>query len=324
MLDHQEFLEDIKKIYCNYGPSKSMVVKRSNPDIADYFLLRKFSGLNDLLIIFNTRGCPFNCTFCNLKKQKTTDKECDVLIQFKKVCWELRHSLSIVERLTLSNNSSVLNEDIFPSESLLLILRALKEFKSLKEVVMESNMYFIEANRIRNIMNIIQGKRLVILTGFETLNEEVRTKILRKPESVELFIQKLDILKECDCDFTAYILYKPDFRMTDNEAYEEAEKTVTFLHNEAMRRGIKLSLRINPMYAAEGTLWCEEAKRTPEYLPPNLSDIIRLARSCKEKGISVYIGLSTENSTKLFGCYRYRQEYSKAILKEAIKINVEG
>lgn len=313
-----KFCEIVKDLYVKNGPSKPMNINKPANEPC-YFLLRKFLDLNDLLIIFNTDHCPFSCSFCNLNNKELVNNY-DVLAQFLFVCNKLKHSLSIVERITISNNASVLNNLIFPENDLYTIIRSLNCFKNLREIVLETNMLYVN-NGVLSKIQACTSKSINILVGFETLCEEIRSNILKKPESINDFLKGLDILAEFQFGITAYILYKPDYNMSDNDAYDEALKSAKFLINESKKRNISLSLRINPMYASIESEWCRRAQKNKNYLPPKLSDVLKLSYYLRSRGIDTYIGLSTENSELLYGSYRDREDFSKDLLKEAIIFN---
>jgi uncharacterized Fe-S cluster-containing MiaB family protein len=163
--------------------------------------------------------------------------------------------------------------------------------------------------------------KINILTGFETVDPYIRDVILNKRESIEQFLLGLDMVAKMKLDLTAYILFKPSYKMTDEEAIVEAETSIDFLHRECLRRRIPLVIRIGPMYAPRQSKWAREAAATPEYKPPRLSDALSLAKRMCRQGIPTYIGLSVEGLADDNNSYLAREDFSKSLLSEAISFN---
>lgn len=295
----------------------------NEPTLPHYFLHRTFLGDQDLLIIFNTRRCRYQCYFCDLPYKSTKQHIAgdDIIRQFEHVAFELRHSLSVLDRLTISNEGSVLDSSTFDKEALRAIVESTRELKRLRTLVLETRLEFVERNIIQDLQAANHCVKLNILTGFETVNPRIRNEVLFKRESLNAFLTGLDKVGENGCALTAYVLFKPDPAMTDCEAYEESSATIDFLAHHSRIRNIPLTLRINPMYAAQHSRWTKVAHATSQYQPPRLSDVLRLAQEKAQAGVATYIGLSTEGLDEPWGNYTVREDYSKELLKKAILWN---
>jgi hypothetical protein len=247
--------------------------------------------------------------------------EQDILDQFEYVLNELKHSLSVLDRITISNNGSVLDQETMPPQSLIKISRCIKEIRRVRTLILETRLEFVDCQTIKKIKEANPKATLDILTGFETLNPRIRDEILGKRESLGVFEDGLNRVAESGVDLTAFVLFKPSPTMTDSEAYLEASASIEYLVEQCKRRNIKLTVRLNPMYAAKGSTWAKVAFATPEYKPPRLSDTLKLALEKRRMGIRIYIGLSTENLDLQGGSYRFREDYSPELLKKAILFN---
>lgn len=307
-----------KNIYKEYGQSKSMDMLE-NPC---FFLQRKFKSEQDLLIIFKTLPCSFNCKYCNLSKNNYRHflSLCD---QFAYVIKEMRHSLSTLDRITLSNNGSVLNQETVSRTDLKNILCAITQIRNISRVVIETDLRYVNKEVISELKYILSGVNLNLLTGFETLDNRIMSNTLGKYRDDVEFVNKLDILAEENCELTAYILYKPDQFMDDAAAYNEALKSIKYLEEQCCKRKIPLTIRINPMFAAKGTPWAEIARDCPQYSPPKLSDIFSLAKEVQSR-IPVYIGLSLEEKSETWGTYRVQQDMTNELLLEVIRFNTHN
>lgn len=320
-MDYSAQVTDILK---NYGQNKVMGSSANSTKFPHYFLLRNFLGYIDLLSIFNTRRCQHQCFFCSLPA-KSDNKDIsveDISQQFLYIIEEVKHSLEIIDRITLSNDGSVFDTKTFPKEALLNILYMVKPLRHISTLVFETRLEYFSVDLVSELQEIAGRKiKFNILTGFETKNAYIRDNILNKRETIDQFLRGLDNVALAKCDLTAYMLYKPSPLMTDDEAYEEAEETFNFLDRETSSRGIKLSVRVNPMYSATGSKWSELARNTPMYQPPKLTDVIKFVNRKVDLGLPIYIGLSSEGLNSGEGMYKAREDFSKEILKTVLNFN---
>ncbi len=316
-------LEEVRSLYALYGQQKPMGESMPDPRKPLFFLNRTFLGENDLLIILNTKRCRYQCWFCQLpaKSSKTPIQADDILEQFRYVVHELKHSLSIIDRITLSNEGSVLDSETLPRDALLAIASYINEIRRVRTLILETRLEFVDPAFLKIINQAAPRVKINILTGFETKNERIRELILHKRESLTMFINGMDQVAEAGADLTAYVLFKPEPSMSDEEAFAEASSSIDYLVEACRSRKISLTIRLNPMYLSMDSRWSELAQSSPTYKPPRLSDVLALAKSKYEKGIEMYVGLSTEGLDDGAGTYRSREDYSANLLKQAILFN---
>jgi radical SAM enzyme (TIGR01210 family) len=305
--------EKIHQLYRTYGPSKQMGDSAPAPNRPHFFLHRNFLGEQDLAILFNTKRCQYQCKFCALPNKSSYDwiEAESILTQFEYVITEMKHSLGLLDRLTIANEGSVFDERTFPTPALFEIIDAAARLPRLAKFVIETRLEFLDIKRLQHIRTL-SGKRVDILTGFETLDEHIREDILGKREPLEAFQSGLDRLAACEGELTTYVLFKPSPYMTDAEAIVEAERSIDY---------IPFTIRLNPMYVAESTPWARLAKSLENYKPPRLTDVIALADKKKSEGIKVYLGLTSEGLSAPENTYRGREDFSSQILKQAIIAN---
>jgi len=316
--------ERIRKLYNRYGQSKPLSGSRQKNTKKPYFFLhRTFLREQDLVIIFNTKRCRYNCYFCSLPSVCSPFfvSGDDILAQFEYVVNEVKHSLGVLNRITISNNGSVLDEGTMPAHSLFRIARCVREIRRIRTIVLESKLEFISHRTIDKIKEADQRSKLSILTGFETLNRHIRDEVLGKREPLETFEAGLNKVAESGVDLTAFVLYKPSPTMEDSAAYAEANSSIEYLVRQCDKRNIDLTVRLNPMYAAKNSKWASIALATLDYKPPRLTDVLQLAIAKSNEGIPIYVGLSTEGLDLERGSYRYREDYSAELLKKVILFN---
>jgi hypothetical protein len=284
-----------------------------------FFLHRNFLGEQDLAILFNTKRCAYQCKFCALP-YKSSHQWIDadsVKAQFLYVVQEVKHSIGVLERVTIANEGSVFDETTFPPEALTEIVSAARALPRVRKLVLETRLEYVRSERLAELRNL-SGKNLDILTGFETHDSHLRDIVLAKREPLSVFLKGLDVIADVGAELTTYVLFKPSPAMTDEEAAIEAEASIDYVTHACKERAIPFSIRLNPMYSAQGTPWHTEAQRTPGYLPPRLSDVIRLAEKKKSEGIRVYLGLTSEGLANDTATYRAREDFSSELIKVAI------
>lgn len=312
----------VAQLYADFGQRKPMGGSATHPTRPHFYLLRRFLTDLDLLVILSTKRCRYRCEFCNLpaKSSVTLVPTEDIVEQFLHVCREVKDALSVIDRVTLSNEGSILDFETLPCEALECLLRCISEIRSVRRIVLETRLEYAEVSVLRRLREVVPLATFDILTGFETLDGGIRRLLLAKSETLEQFGEGLDRLAAAGAALTCYVLLKPDPRMTDDEAVGEAEASIEYLQEQTNRRGIALTVRLNLMYAAEGTPWAAEA-RVAGFVPPRLSDALAVAKRARERGVQIYIGLSSEGLAADGGTYEAREDFSRDVLREAKRFN---
>lgn len=320
---HRVAVDEVEQLYASFGQRKPMGHSSSDPSTPHFFLLRWFLSELDLLLILNTKRCRFLCQFCNLpaKCSSAFVPNQDVVQQFLFACREVKHSLSVLDRVTLSNEGSVLDFATIPREAIFTIVSAVSTIRSVRTLVLETRVEFVVPAFLRDLRRDVRHVHFDILTGFETRDERIRNELLVKGETIAQFETGLDNVASAGAALTCYVLYKPDPKMSDAEAYEEAESSIAYLVEQTKSRNIPLTIRLNPMYAASGTPWADAARRFGGFLPPRLTDILALAQRVREEGIAIYLGLSSEGLADSEGSYMVREDFSRKLLRKAKEFN---
>lgn len=140
----------IRQLYNAFGQRKIMGVSELNTRKPLFFLHRPFLNDQDLLIIFNTKPCRYHCDYCKLpaKSLGLDISQEDILAQFEYVLNELKHSLSVLTRITLSNEGSLFDNSTFPLDTLLTIINCTREIRLVNRLVVETRIEFAEYDKI--------------------------------------------------------------------------------------------------------------------------------------------------------------------------------
>lgn len=323
----RDFGIDMRK---RFGLGKPMVLYAYDPERpkVKFFLERPFLGDSDALFIFQTPACRFLnvCTFCDLPKSSLAQQfpmtPDQIMQQFVSAVGELRHGLHTFDRVTLSNDGSILDEQTFPRGALKNIVSFFTAYKNIRRLVLETRLLFVEPHFIRELNSVLPNAPpliIDILTGLETANDAIRTNVLKK-EPVKVFLQGLDQVTEATDTCTAYIMYKCGIGMSDEEATRDARDSIEFFVSECQKRSLYPTIRLNPTYAADGTPW-ERALQEKKWVPPRLTDVFRLAIEFRQKGLPLYMGASDEGLAVAGGTYETREDYTPALKKELIAFN---
>ena len=311
-----------KDLYREFGPPKAMGQSAKSPSIPHFFLLRKFLDEQDLAILFNTKRCRYNCHFCALPAKSSLEfiSGEHIAEQFLYVLQEVKHALGLVDRLTIANEGSVFDGSTFPFDTLLNIVHTATALPNIRRLVFETRLEFLRDEALESIRQVGVGV-LDILTGFESLDRRIRDEVLVKREPLDVFLTGLDVIARHRASLTTYVLFKPCPDMSDQEATSEARASIEFLRDQCNQRGIPLTIRLNPMYAARGTRWRAVAESTPSYSPPRLTDVLDLAREMQALGTRVYLGLTSEGLSEAPYTYRGRDDFATGLLKLGILNN---
>ncbi len=314
--------EVVGDLYKKYGQRKPMGESSPSTWQPHFFLHRTFLGDQDLLIIFNTKRCKYRCHFCQLpaKSSPTLIPGSEIVSQFSFVVKELKHSLSVLDRLTFSTEGSVLDASTFPTEALLEIAEGINELRRVRTLVLETRLEFVDIDVLAQIREIAPRLSLNILTGFETHDPYLRNQVLFKREPLDVFERGLDRVAQAGAQLTTYVLFKPRWDMSDEEAVAEAEASIDYLAAQTKMRGLDFSVRLNPMYAADGSRWAKKAHVSPDYKPPRLTDVMRVAEKKRQEGVKIYIGMSTEGLDDGSN-YLAREDYSPSLIKPVLLFN---
>lgn len=313
----------IRAIRKTSGARRPMGLSSKSTTRPHYHLLRKFKGDVDLLIILNTKRCHYNCSFCDLPTKSGLQyvTSGDIQEQLSETFSHYRDSLDVIDRLTLSNEGSVFDADTMDPSVLTQVADAAKAIPALRRLVLETRPEFVTADALEKILRIADDCIIDVLVGFETQDERIRNVTLGKRQDRESLLNFLNLLSTHErTAVTSYVLVKPGLDQDDDAAIEEARATIQYLACETQTRGVPLSIRLNPMYIPSETRWGKKAVALG-YLPPRLSDVLRLARWAEAHGVPSYVGLSTEGLAESGSSYHCRDDFSKSLLKEAIQFN---
>jgi len=302
------------------------MVANGPPSSLIYHLLRKYRQEVDLLLVLRTPRCWYNCSFCDLpvtsRSFEVTPDE--IYEQIRSAIRLYADALDVIDRISVSNNGSVLDARTLPEQALTNILQMANGLPSVTRIILETRPEFVVEPLAMLLRN--SAPRLIIdyLIGFETLDDSLRNRVLRKGQSRQAVLDCLDVISlDSKAAATFFILLKPSLDHTDAEAVKETQASILWLSEACEQRGVNMSIRINPMYIDARTQWGKQALKG-SYRPPRLTDALELAQWAEKCGVPAYIGLSDEGLAGPEQTFRAREDYSKALLHQAIFHNTHA
>jgi len=298
----------------------------------------------ELFVVFYTQKCEWSrCSFCTLPSESATSlvhkdairAQCDYVFENLNN-WQKKS----IKRIFLSNNGSILNQDIVSPESLRYICEmAYKELPNLEIICLETRFDTVEDFELEEHLSLYSSwhdiykkehreardpVKLQISAGYETQDTHLRNNVLCKGYSEE---EVVDFFKLCSVITNKhnkhnsrqiqilsdeYVMLKPAVGMTDKEAEYESFQTIAHLAALGEKYNIPVSVRLNPTFVAKGSELYNEFNKG-NYTPPTFKNVVNvLLMCCKNKiDIPIFVGLNEEGlgAEKSFTFLRESDDY---------------
>jgi radical SAM enzyme (TIGR01210 family) len=168
---------------------------------------------------------------------------------------------------------------------------------NLNILAMETRPEFVDMAELEFIHRALQEGAtptiLEIVIGFEAFDDSIRNTYFHKGLSLETFEDLVKKLAKYNYRLKCYFMLKPVPGITDKQACEDIHQAIDYLNNIQKKYNIIINMHINPTYVAKGTAIEDEFIRG-NYTPPNLFHLAQAAKYARNKGISIYLGLSDE------------------------------
>jgi len=281
----------------------------------------------ELFVVFYTQKCEWSrCSFCALPSESATSlvhkdairAQCDHVFENLN-SWQKRS----IKRIFLSNNGSMLNQEIVSSESLSYICQmAYKELPNLEIICLETRFDTVEDWELEDhledyaSMHDIYIKehriakepaQLQISAGYETQDTHLRNNVLCKGYSEEEVVSFFELCKSVTDKHNQnnsrqvqilsdeYVMLKPAVGMTDEEAEIECFQTIAHLDALGEKYNVPMSIRLNPTFVAKGSVLYNEFQKG-KYTPPTLKSVVNVLKTCHENDVNIpiFVGLNEE------------------------------
>ncbi len=256
-----------------------------------------------LFVVFYSLACRWSqCLGCNLPSQVASRH-----IPYDAIMAQVDHIFALPEviekkeeihKVIISNNGSILDEDTFSSTALIYFIALLnRNFKNLEVLTIESRPEYVDIEELEFIArSLAEGERktqLEIAIGFEAFDDKIRNDVFMKGLTIEVFEKLVERVARYDFQLKCYFMQKPVPNMSDEQGVADICSGIEYLGKVAKKFGVKINMHLNPTYVATGTLLAP-AFAAGEFTPPKLEDVARAVYSGKDKGVSIFVGLSDE------------------------------
>ena len=284
------------------GKTYSFDEKHDETLPADMWFQESDEGLI-LFIVFYTQACRWSrCLGCNLPSKVSQEhvpyKSLMAQIDHVFADRDVRTRASLIRKVIVSNNGSVLDEGTFSSTALMYLIAQLNlNIPNLSILSMESRPEYVDLAELEFISRALAegdtSTQLEIAIGFEAFDHRIRNEVFDKGLSLEAFEGLVNKMAPYGYHLKCYFMQKSVPGMSDVEAVTDIQNAIDYLSQIANEHDIQVNMHLNPTYVAMGTA-LESAFREGRYTPPLLEDVAEAARYAQGKSISIFIGLSDE------------------------------
>ncbi len=256
-----------------------------------------------LFIVFYTQACRWSrCLGCNLpsKMSSTPISYKSLLAQ---VDWLFQHPdiqqrQSDIQKVIVSNNGSVLDQETFSSTALMYLLIQLNlNLPNLRLLSLETRVEYVDVAELEFISRaLLEGEtptQLELAIGFEVFDDYIRNQVFDKGLSLHGFEEFVQRLSQYGYRLKCYFMQKPVPEMTDEAGIQDIQRAIAYLHRIATQYHVPINLHLNPTYVASGTLLVE-AFQNGHYMPPRLCDVATAILAGKNTAVSIFVGLFDE------------------------------
>jgi hypothetical protein len=215
------------------------------------------------------------CCFCDIGKgegvQFTTQLNLERLEYFK---YYYRDILPLTSHIIVYNSGSTLNIDELSHLTLNSIINYVVELPKCKVVSVESREHFINNSRINQVLDLFPSdKTLRIILGLETYDDKIRNSVLCKSMSNVDFERIIDDLGKYRnrIGIDVNVIYQPP-GLIEQEAINEAIKTVKYSYKCAVQKGLNVDFNIHPYMIP-----FKRASIDIQHVMPTLQETLHLA-----------------------------------------------
>lgn len=269
---------------------------------ADYWYQTSTEG-PVLFLVFFTQACRWaKCLGCNLpsKVSLTHIGFKDIMKQTNFVFMNLlsnRQKL-LLNKIILSNNGSVFDEETLSTTALLYFISQMNIFcPNIKVLTIESRAEYVDMAELETIHRAIQEgetpTELEVAIGFEAFDETIRNEHFQKGLTLDVFENLADMISRYKFKLKTYFMLKPVPDLPEEDAIKDIKAGIRYLDSISRKYDIEINMHLNPTYAAKDTP-LEEAFKAGTFVPPLLESVKESIRASEGTRISVFAGLNDE------------------------------
>lgn len=181
------------------------------------------------------------------------------------------------ELLAIFNGGSFLNDQEIRLPAQIKICERAGRVNSIKKVLIESRPEYVTADKVKQLISCLGGKKLIVGIGLECASDETRKSSINKGFTRRDYEKAVNILKDTGSMVVTYIFLKPIY-LSENQAIEEAVESARY----AFAKGSDYVI-FNSALVQKGTKM-EELYLKGEFTPPWLWSVVEVARRTHKLG----------------------------------------
>ncbi len=278
-----------------------------------------------LMTVYRTVGCEYDkngkgCSMCDFASYANPR------VQSRNIEAQHRQSLEMLRNmdfihfdlLTLGNfyNDKEISAGLRKS-----LLSSVANVKGVTRVLTEARRQYVTVDKLTEAKSCLrEDQTLEYALGYETVNPDLRNRVLRKGTPEEHLDDVLEMCRDAGVDFVSYVLIKPQ-TLNETEGIGEAVNTATHVLTKADTYGVNARIAFEPVFVTQGKT-IEELWEKGEYQPPKLWSVAEvLIRTAERLGMGnpqgkLFVGLSDENLSRdrmTFNCGSCDEEVRRGI-----------
>jgi archaeosine synthase beta-subunit len=307
------------------GQARYVTVRPKPGDEPLSVVVRQMLGVPELIVVFYTKRCAYQCSFCTLPLASALSDVSfgDIKAQLDRALTFAHANAGTIGQVSLCNEGSVLDHSTFPREQLEYVMRTCSELPGVHDIVLETRAEFVTESLLDDLCRWAAPARLTIKIGLESADMYIREHVLRKRMDLAGFEAVVRMLARKDVGLATYVLVKADPAHTDPEGKADAVATCEYVKALCRDGRPKLTLRVNPMYRAAGSPWAKEAGERG-WSPPSIFDVAEVMRAVVTDDVRVFAGLSEEGMATSDGSYQSREDFERWALEQMTHYNQTG
>ena len=199
-----------------------------------------------------------------------------------------------VSKLAIFNGGSFFPHTELPKDFQHFVYQDIAGRPNIKQLMVEAYPSFITENALREALECIGKTDFMVGIGFESHNDVVRNKFLKKRIERVLFEEKIRMMQRLGVQVFVYVFLKAP-QLNEGQALTEALKTIEYLHNLGVDE-IALSCAFVP----PGTV-LETQYHAGDFRPPWLWTILKIMDLAEQNQWPLSIGGFEDNPAPIAG-----------------------
>lgn len=330
------FAETVEKINKECGKFYQFR-EEHNPRLpSDYWFQNPPVGFTLFLVLY-TQSCRWaRCAGCNLPSRESQFK-----VPFNDIMKQVDYIFDFLlsqqqkdklQKIILSNNGSVLDEETFSTTALLYFVAKMNmSCPNISVLTLETRPEYVDIEELEVLNRALQEgpipTQLELAVGFEAFDDKIRNDYFYKGLSLVTFEAMVEKIARYGFKLKTYFMLKPIPGLSEEDAIEDILQGIDYLDNLSRQHKMKINMHLNPTYVAHGTI-LETEFHKGNYEPPRLESVRRTILAAEDRQISIFVGLNEEGLTVDGGSFvrpgdehlleklhRYNQTEDYSILK---------